>query len=148
VNIVILNWQRPLWEGDQEVVKRSSRDEPMWVVIHLSMEVMLGISLYNYLYLKLAKYFLFNKSENKRAEQVLPRSRVWEGWERRWGEVAQTMYTYVSKCKNGEIFKKILKTGVSSTVHYDLPLSHHSSCLCKELELQRPGTSSVTSFPK
>jgi hypothetical protein len=32
VNIVILNWQRPLWEGDQEVVKRSGRDEPMWVI--------------------------------------------------------------------------------------------------------------------
>jgi hypothetical protein len=29
VNIVILNWQRPLWEGDQEVAKRSGRDEPM-----------------------------------------------------------------------------------------------------------------------
>jgi hypothetical protein len=28
-NIVILNWQRPLWEGDPEVVKRSGRDEPM-----------------------------------------------------------------------------------------------------------------------
>jgi hypothetical protein len=24
-----LEWQRPLWEGDQEVVKRSGRDEPM-----------------------------------------------------------------------------------------------------------------------
>jgi hypothetical protein len=31
----------------------------------------------------------------KRAEQVLPGS--W-GWG--WGEVAQTMYTHVSKCKN------------------------------------------------
>jgi hypothetical protein len=70
VNIVILNWQRPLWEGDQEVVKRSGRDEPMWVVIHMCMEAMLGISLYSYLYLKLAKTlclsyyllcFLFNK---------------------------------------------------------------------------------------
>jgi hypothetical protein len=35
VNKVILNWQRPPWEGDQEVVKRSSRDEPVWVVIHM-----------------------------------------------------------------------------------------------------------------
>jgi hypothetical protein len=51
-NIIILNWQRPLWEGDQEVVKRSGRDEPMWVVIHKCMEAMLGISLYSYLYLK------------------------------------------------------------------------------------------------
>jgi hypothetical protein len=70
VNIVILNGQRPLWEGDQEVVKRSGRSETMWVVIHMCMEPMLGISLYNYLYLKPAKMvcpsnyllcFLFNK---------------------------------------------------------------------------------------
>jgi hypothetical protein len=51
-------------------VKRSGRDEPMWDVIHKCMEAMLGISLYSYLYLKLAKTlclsyyllcFLFNK---------------------------------------------------------------------------------------
>jgi hypothetical protein len=38
VNILILNWQRPLWEGDQEVVKRFGRDEAMWVAIHTYME--------------------------------------------------------------------------------------------------------------
>jgi hypothetical protein len=47
-------------------VKRSGRDEPMWVAIHKCMEAMLGISLHSYLYLKLAKalclsYYLFNK---------------------------------------------------------------------------------------
>jgi hypothetical protein len=31
VNIVILNWQRPLWEGDKEAEKRCVRDESMWV---------------------------------------------------------------------------------------------------------------------
>jgi hypothetical protein len=36
--------------------------------------------------------------ENKRAEQVLPGSRVGSG-----GEVAQTMYTHMSKCKNDKI---------------------------------------------
>jgi hypothetical protein len=36
-------------------VKRSDRDEPVWVVIHIYTEVMLGISLYNYPHLKLAK---------------------------------------------------------------------------------------------
>jgi hypothetical protein len=36
-------------------VKRSGRDEPMWVAIYKCMEAMLGISLYSYLYLKLAK---------------------------------------------------------------------------------------------
>jgi hypothetical protein len=46
---------RSLWEGDQEVVKRSGRNEPIWVVIHMGMEAMLGISLYSYPYLKLAK---------------------------------------------------------------------------------------------
>jgi hypothetical protein len=40
VNKVILNWQRPLWEGDWEVVKRSGIDEPMPVVIHMCMEAM------------------------------------------------------------------------------------------------------------
>jgi hypothetical protein len=55
VNKVILNWQRPLWEGDQEVVKSSGKDEPMQVVIYMCMEGMIGISLYSYLYLKLAK---------------------------------------------------------------------------------------------
>jgi hypothetical protein len=38
--------------------------------------------------------------ENKGAEQVLPRN----GGEGR-GEVAQTMYTHMSKCKNNKIFK-------------------------------------------
>jgi hypothetical protein len=47
--------QRLLWEGDQEVVKRSGRDEPMWVAIHKFIEAMLGIFLYSFLYLKLAK---------------------------------------------------------------------------------------------
>jgi hypothetical protein len=70
VNIVILNWQRPLWEGDQEVVKRSDRGEPMCVAIHICLEPILGISLYRYLYLKLAEMlflsyyllcFFFNK---------------------------------------------------------------------------------------
>jgi hypothetical protein len=36
-------------------VKRSGRNEPMWVAIYKCMETMLGISLYSYLYLKLAK---------------------------------------------------------------------------------------------
>jgi hypothetical protein len=46
---------RPLWEGDQEVVKRSGTDESIRVVTHMCMEAMLGISVYSYLYLKLAK---------------------------------------------------------------------------------------------
>jgi hypothetical protein len=57
VNIVTLNWQRPLWEGDQEVMKRSGRDEPTWVAIYMHMEGTLGTSLYSYYLL----CFLFNK---------------------------------------------------------------------------------------
>jgi hypothetical protein len=40
-------------------VKRAARDEPMWVVIHLYMEAMLGISLYSYLHLILEKCYVF-----------------------------------------------------------------------------------------
>jgi hypothetical protein len=55
---------------DQKVVKKSGRDEAMWVVIQMCMEEMLGISLYIDLYVKLTKTlclsycllcFLFNK---------------------------------------------------------------------------------------
>jgi hypothetical protein len=76
VNIIILNWQRPLWEGDQEVAKRSGRDEPMWVAINICMEAMLGFFLHNYLYLKLSKNtmsfllsFMFSLQENQRTRR-------------------------------------------------------------------------------
>jgi hypothetical protein len=74
----------------------------MCVAIHTHMEATLGISLYIYLYLKLAKCYVFliisyvfssTKSENKRVEHVLPGS----GGE---GKEAQTMHTHVCKCKN------------------------------------------------
>jgi hypothetical protein len=51
-------------------VKRSGRDESIQVVIYMCMEAMLGIALYSYPYVKLAKrlylsyyclYLLFNK---------------------------------------------------------------------------------------
>jgi hypothetical protein len=59
VNKIILDWQRLLWEGDKVVEKKSGRDEPVWIAIHEGMEAMLGISLYSYLYLKLAKPLFF-----------------------------------------------------------------------------------------
>jgi hypothetical protein len=40
------------WLGSSE---ESGRDKPVQVVIYMCMEAMLGISLYTYLYLKLAK---------------------------------------------------------------------------------------------
>jgi hypothetical protein len=62
-------------------MKKTGRDEIMWVVIHICMETIQGISLYSYLYLKLVKnamffflsfmFFSATKSDNKRAEQDL-----------------------------------------------------------------------------
>jgi hypothetical protein len=52
------------------------------------------------------------KLENKRAEQVLPRNR--------WGEVVQTVYTHVSKCKNDKIKKRIEAINISNTLLHDL----------------------------
>jgi uncharacterized membrane protein len=71
----------------------------MWVAIHKCMEAPLGISLYSYLYLELAKTYVFfiisyvfssTKSENKKAEQVLPGSGGGRG---EGGVVAQTTCT-------------------------------------------------------
>jgi hypothetical protein len=75
-------------------VKRSVRDEPVWLVTHMCMEAMLEISLYSYLYLKLAKliclsYFLFNKIRGQEGRT----GSAWRGGSWR-GEVAQTMYTH------------------------------------------------------
>jgi hypothetical protein len=48
-NTETLKWQRSIWEGNQELVKRSVKDESTWVVTHLYMEAMLRLSLYSYL---------------------------------------------------------------------------------------------------
>jgi hypothetical protein len=73
-------------------VKRSGRNEPKWVAIHMYMEAMLGISLYSYLHLKLQKRYVFlifsyvfssTKSENRRENRT-------QG-ER--GKVAEAIYT-------------------------------------------------------
>jgi hypothetical protein len=69
-------------------MNRSGRDESTWVVTHLYMEAMPGISLYRCPYLNLQKCFVFLIiafvfSSTKlviRAEQVLP------GREEDWGE--------------------------------------------------------------
>jgi hypothetical protein len=81
-NKVVLNWQWKLLEGDWEVGKRSGRYKSIWVVIHMCMESMLGIFLYSYFYLKLAKtlclsyyclWLLFNNI-GEEGRQVLPGS--------------------------------------------------------------------------
>jgi hypothetical protein len=50
-NTETLKRQRSIWEGDQEPVKSSVRDESTWVVTHVYMEAMLGVSLYSCSYL-------------------------------------------------------------------------------------------------
>jgi hypothetical protein len=95
-------------------VKRSGREKPVWVVIHMCMEAMLGTFLYNYLYLKLAKmlclclffYYLFCFLFNKTGEQEGSTGSA-QKLAGGWGVVdgAQTMYTHVSKCKNDKIKK-------------------------------------------
>jgi hypothetical protein len=71
------------------------------------MEAMLGISLYNYLYLQLAKCyvflillcFLFNKIREQEGG-------TGSAWKMGVGVEAQKLYTYVSKCKNDTMKKK------------------------------------------
>jgi hypothetical protein len=84
------------------------------------MEAMLGISLYSYPYLKLAKTlclfyyhlcFLFNKI----GEPEGGKGSAWQLW---GVGLAQIMYTLVSKCKNDKIkFKKNLKDPESNLEH-------------------------------
>jgi hypothetical protein len=77
----------------------------------MCIEAILGISLYIYLYIKLAKtlflfyyLFCFSLQQNWRTSG---RNRFCPEAGGKWGEgeVAQTMYTHVSKCKNDKIKK-------------------------------------------
>jgi hypothetical protein len=68
-------------------MKKSGRDESIWVVVHICMEAILGISLYSYCYFKLAKCYIFlivvyvfsSTKLEKRTEQALPGSEEVEG---------------------------------------------------------------------
>jgi hypothetical protein len=88
-------------------VKRSGRDEPIWVVIHTCIEAMLVVSLHSYLYPKLAKMPCFSFYLTCFFLQRNQRTRGQNRFclEVGGGEGAQTMYTHVSKCKND--FKKL-----------------------------------------
>jgi hypothetical protein len=90
-------------------VNRSGRDEPICVVIYMGTEAMLGISLYSYRHLKLAKilclsYYHLCLLFNKLGEE----GRIGSAWKQGgWGregegsrkerEMAQTMYTHMNK---------------------------------------------------
>jgi hypothetical protein len=63
-------------------MKKIRGDKPVGVVVHICKDILQGNSLCSYLYLKQVKmscisFYLFlvfsTKSENRRAEQVLPR---------------------------------------------------------------------------
>jgi hypothetical protein len=84
------------------------------------MKAVLRISLYSYLYLKLAKmlclylfisYSFSSTKLDKRSEYVLLGNK--EGWKGgevgggQVGEMAQTMYTHMNKCINNKKRKKI-----------------------------------------
>jgi hypothetical protein len=81
----------------------------MWIVMHRCMDATVGLSLYSYLYFKLAKalclssfllcflYYKIGKQEGRKGSAR----------KREQGEVAQTMCTPVSKCKNDKTRKKI-----------------------------------------
>jgi hypothetical protein len=70
-------------------VKRSGRDEPVWAVIHKFKEATLGISLYSYLYPKLAKtislllslMFLLQQNQRRRRQnRFCPEAGGGGGW--------------------------------------------------------------------
>jgi hypothetical protein len=77
-------------------VKRSGRDEPIQVVIQMCMEAMLEISLYSYLYLKLAKMlclsYMFSLQHNWRTEGRTGSAWKWEGETGKGGP--NNVYTY------------------------------------------------------
>jgi hypothetical protein len=82
-------------------VKRSGRNESILVVIHICMETTQRISLYSYLYLKLAKtpsfsYYLLCFFFYKIGKQEGGTGSTW----RQRGREAQIMCTYANKCKN------------------------------------------------
>jgi hypothetical protein len=81
-------------------VKRSVRDEPMCVVIHMCMDATPGFCLYSYLYLKLAKTLsllslMFSLQQNQRTRglnRFCPEAGIGG---RAQEEVAQTKYTHM-----------------------------------------------------
>jgi hypothetical protein len=97
-------------------VKRSGRDKPIGVVIHMYMETTQRISLYSYLYLKLAKMpcfsnyvlrFFFYKIREQGSRRGSPQDggvghlgKGENGGERdRRVNKVQIMYTHECKCK-------------------------------------------------
>jgi hypothetical protein len=90
------------------------------------MEAMLGISLDSYLYLKLAKtlclsYYLLCFLFNKIVEQEGKTVYAWK--QDGVGEITQTLYTHVSKCKNDKKTKICIyereNNGRNFKIHYN-----------------------------
>jgi hypothetical protein len=52
--------------------ERNRGDEPIWVIIHIYMEISQGNSLCAYLLQTKMSFFSFTKSEDRSAEHILP----------------------------------------------------------------------------
>jgi hypothetical protein len=110
------------------VVKRSCKNEPIWVAIHKCMEAIPGISLYSYLYPKLAKMLSFLLSVMFSLQQN-QRTRGQNRFCSKGEKVAQTTYIHVSKCKTnkikGERKKKYQARSIKQSIHSDLANSEN-----------------------
>jgi hypothetical protein len=66
-------------------MKKNRGDEPIWVIIHIYMEISQGNSLCSYLYLKQAKnviFFLLQNWRTRGQNKSCPRIGGWYQWER------------------------------------------------------------------
>jgi hypothetical protein len=80
-------------------VKRSGRDEPMWVSTHMWMEAMPGIWLSSFQTSKNAMLFLLSFMFFQQNQRIRGQNKFCLGQ----GEVAQIMHRHESKCKNNKI---------------------------------------------
>jgi hypothetical protein len=68
-------------------MEKNRGDEPVWVIIHIYMEISQGNSRCSYLkQIKMPFSFSFTKSKNRRAKQVLSGGLVPVGREKSWGK--------------------------------------------------------------
>jgi hypothetical protein len=99
MNIEILNWLGPSWEGEEEGVKRTGRDEPVGVVIHTCSEtnrkllVQLSLSQTSKKSCLFIFYFcfFFYKIREKEGGTDCGCWHEWEGW--RVGKGVNNVYT-------------------------------------------------------
>jgi hypothetical protein len=64
----LLKLLKPPLEEDSGRKKKNRRDEPMWVIIHIYIEMSQGNCLYSYLKQTKMPFFFFYKLENRKWE--------------------------------------------------------------------------------